>query len=189
MKKLATVIVCTLVLNACAILQTGDDRTNFHQDQGKKLAMAIKLQNEGKLTAALELLIALCAERRAAGVTDEALFRLSLLYLGNVQDNDKESLQLAQQTIERLRKEYPYSSWASMAAPVAELLTTTAEQRRQNQNLKNQNQSLTKENQSLTRENQSLAKENQSLSKETQELHQNIEKLKRLDLELEQKRK
>lgn len=175
MRKLAAVIVCTLLLNACAIFQTGDDRTTFQHDQEKKLAMAIKLQREGKLTAAVTLLIALCAEQRAAGVTDEALFRLSLLYLGNGQDMDKESLQLAQQTIERLKKEYPSSSWAGMAAPVAELLSTTAELRRQNQNLRNQNQSLTKENQSLT--------------KETQELRQNIEKLKRLDLELEQDRK
>ena len=175
MRKLATIIVCTLALNACAILQTGDDRTSFHHDQEKKLAMAIKLQNEGKLTAALKLLIALCAERSTPGVTDEALFRLSLLYLGNGQDIDKGSLHLAQQTIERLRKEYPSSSWAGMAAPLAELLTTTAELRRQNQNLKNQNQALNKEN--------------QALAKETQELRQNIEKLKRLDLELEQKRK
>ena len=182
MRKLAAVIVFTLLLNACAIFQIGDDRTTFQHDQEKKLAMAIKLQREGKLTAAVKLLIALCAERRAPGVTDEALFRLSLLYLGNGQDVDKESLQLAQQTIERLKKEYPSSSWTGMAAPVAELLSTTAELRRQHQNLRNQNQSLTKENQSLT-------KENQSLSKETQELRQNIEKLKRLDLELEQKRK
>jgi hypothetical protein len=182
MRKLAAVIVCTLSLNACAILQTGDDRTSFHHDQEKKLAMAIKLQNEGKLAAALKLLIALCAERRAPGVTDEALFRLSLLYLGNGQDIDKGSLQLAQQTIERLRKEYPSSSWARMAATLAELLTTTTDLRRQNQNLKNQNQALSKENQALNRENQSSAKE-------TQELRENIEKLKRLDLELEQKRK
>jgi hypothetical protein len=189
MRKLAAVIVCTLALNACAILQTGDDRTSFHHDQEKKLAMAIKLQNEEKLTAALKLLIALCAERSTPGVTDEALFRLSLLHLGNGQDIDKGSLHLAQQTIEWLRKEYPSSSWAGMAAPLAELLTTTAELRRQNQNLKNQNQSLNKENQSLNKENQSLNKENQSSAKETQELRQNIEKLKRLDLELEQKRK
>jgi cell division protein FtsB len=182
MRKLAAIIVCTLSLNACAILQTGDDRTIFHHDQEKKLAMAIKLQNEGKLTAAVELLIALCAEQRAPGVTDEALFRLSLLYLGNGKDYDKGSLQLAKQAIERLRKEYPSSSWAGMAAPLAELLTTTAELRRQNQNLKNQNQAL-------TRENQTLSRENQSLSKETQELRQNIEKLKRLDLELEKKSK
>jgi predicted RNase H-like nuclease (RuvC/YqgF family) len=109
------------------------------------------------------------------GVTDEALFRLTLLYLGNGLDNDKDLLQLAQQNIGRLRKEYPSSSWTGMVAPVADLLTTVAELRRQNQNCKTQNQGL--------------SRENQSLSKETQELRQNIEKLKRLDLELEQKRK
>jgi cell division protein FtsB len=82
---------------------------------------------------------------------------------------------MAQQSIERLRKEYPSSSWTGMAAPLAELLTATTELRRQNRTLKNQNQSL--------------SRENQSLSKEAQELRQNIEKLKRLDLELEQRNK
>jgi hypothetical protein len=175
MRKLAAIIVTTLALNACAYLQTATNQAGFNHDQEKKLAMAVKLQKEGKLTAAKDLLIALCAEQRTPGVTDEALFRLSLLYLCNGQDNDKESLQLAQKTIERLRKEYPTSSWAGLAAPVAELISTTGDLRRLNQSLRNQNQALTREN--------------QSLAKETQELRQNIEKLKRLDLELEQKRK
>jgi hypothetical protein len=159
-----------------------DESLSYRQNQGKKLAAAIKLQNEGKLSSAVEALIALCAERGVPGVTDEALFRLTLLYLGSGLENDKDSLQLAQQNIERLRKDYPSSSWTGMVGPVAELLITAAELRRQNQSCKAQNQTLSKEN-------QSLSKETQSLSKETQELRQNIEKLKRLDLELEQKRK
>jgi hypothetical protein len=116
------------------------------------------------------------------GVTDEALFRLSLLYLGNGLVNDREFIQLAQLNIDRLRKEYPSSPWTGMARPVQELLDDVVELRRQNQNTKNQNQTLSKENQGLT-------KENQTLSKENQELKENIEKLKRLDLELEQKRR
>jgi hypothetical protein len=169
-------------LNACAIMQKQeimqkkqDDSLVFRQNQEKKLAAAVKLQHEGKLSAAVESLIQLCKERGVYGVTDEALFRLSLLYLGNGLESDKESLQMAQESIERLRKEYPSSSWSAMVSPVADLLTTTAELRLKNQNLKNQNQTLTKDNQSLT--------------KDAQELRQTIEKLKRLDLELEQKRK
>lgn len=175
MSKLLVIILCVLGLNACAAMHSMDDSLFYRQNQEKKLAAAIKLQNEGKLSSAAEALSALCAERGAPGVTDESLFRLTLLYLGNGLENDKDSLQLAQQNIERLRKEFPSSSWTGMVGPVAELLTTAAELRRQNQNCKTQNQAL--------------SRENQSLSKETQELRQNIEKLKRLDLELEQKRK
>jgi hypothetical protein len=174
MRKLAMTILLALGLNACATLNIGDDQNTFRNNQEKKLASAVKLQKEGKLPAAVESLKALCAERGVPGVTDEALFRLSMLYLIDGLDDDKESMQLSQHYIERLRKEYAYSSWAGMASPVAELLSTTAELRRQVQHSKNQNQTL--------------SKENQSLAKETQELRQSIEKLKRLDLELEQKR-
>jgi hypothetical protein len=182
MKKFLAIILCAVGLNACAVLHSLDDNLFYRQNQEKKLAGVIKLQNEGKISAAVEALIALCAEREVPDVTDEALFRLTLLYLGSGLESDKDSLQLAQQNIERLRKEYPSSSWTGMVGPVAELLTTAAELRRLNQNGKTQNQTL-------SRENQTLSRENQSLSKEIQELRQNIEKLKRLDLELEQKRK
>jgi hypothetical protein len=181
MKKLATTILLALGLSACSTLNMGDDQYIFRHNQLKKLDTAVKLQKEGKLPAAVESLKALCAERGIPGVTDEALFRLSMLYLIDGLDNDKESIQLAQHYNERLRKEYAYSSWAGMATPVAELLSTTAELRRHVQQSKNQNQTLSKEN-------QALSKENQALAKETQELRQSIEKLKRLDLELEQKR-
>ena len=180
MRILATTILLALGLSACATLNIGDNQSIFRHNQEKKLAAAVKLQKEGKLSAAVESMKAICAEQGVPGVTDEALFRLSMLYLINGLDNDKEFMQIAQHYIERLSKEYAYSSWAGMVTPVAELLSTTAEHRRQIQNIINQNQALSKEN-------QSLSKENQSLSKENQELRQNIEKLKRLDLELEQK--
>jgi len=175
MKKFLVIILCAMGLNACTTFHSLNGNPFYRHDQEKKLAAAIKLQNEGKISSAVEALIALCAERRVSGVTDEALFRLTLLYLGSGLESDKDSLQLAQKNIERLRREYPSSSWTGMVDPVADLLTTAAEQRRQNQNCKAQNQTL--------------SRENQSLSKESQELRQNIEKLKRLDLELEQKRK
>jgi regulator of replication initiation timing len=174
MRILATTILFALGLSACATLNIGDDQYIFRHNQLKKLDTAVKLQKEGKLSAAIGSLKALCAERGVPGVTDEALFRLSMLYLIDGLDDEKESIQLAQHYIERLRKEYAYSSWAGMSTPVAELLSTTAELRRQVQHSKNQNQAL--------------SKENQALAKETQELRQSIEKLKRLDLELEQKR-
>ena len=168
MRKLLPVIAFALGLNACATPHTGDGGMLYRYAQEKKLAAAIELQKEGDLSSAVKSLAALSAEPGLPGVTDEALFRLSLLYLKNGLENDKGPPQLAQQSIERLRKEYPSSSWTGMAAPLAELLAITAELRRQTRTLKNQNQSL---------------------SRETQELRQNIEKLKRLDLELEQRTK
>ena len=182
MRKFAAILICTMGLNACTVMPKPDESLIFRQNQEKKLAAAVKLQNEGKLSAAVESLMQLCKERGVSGVTDEALFRLSLLYLVNGLESDRESLQMAQASIERLHREYPSSSWNAMVSPVADLLITTAELRRQNQNLKSQNQTLTKDNQLITKENQSLAKE-------IQELREAIEKLKRLDLELEQKRK
>ncbi|HEX9023409.1 MAG TPA: hypothetical protein VF799_06190 [Geobacteraceae bacterium] len=175
MKKALTVILCTLGLNACTAFHSLDSSLFYRQNQEKKLAAAIRLQKEGKTSSAMEALISLCGERGVAGVTDEALFRLSLLYLINGPESDKMSLQLAQQGFARLQKEYPSSPWTGMAEPVSEIVTTMTELRRQMQNCKSQNQALSKEGQTLSRENQ--------------ELRQSIEKLKRLDLELEQKRK
>ena len=177
MRKLLPAIAFALALGltACATPRTGGDGILYRYAQERKLAAAIELQKEGNLSSAVKSLAALCAEPGVPGITDEALFRLSLLYLKNGLENDKGVPQLAQQSIERLRKEYPTSSWTGMAAPLAELLSATTELRRQNRTLKNQNQSL--------------SKENQSLSRETQELRQNIEKLKLLDLELEQRKR
>jgi hypothetical protein len=166
MRKFLPVMAFALGLNACATTHTDDSGILYRYAQERKLAAAIELQKEGNVSSAVKSLAALCSEPTVPGVTDEALFRLSLLYLKSGPGNDKGPTQLAHQSIERLRKEFPSSSWTGMAAPVEELLTATAELRRQSRTLKNQNQSLSREN---------------------QELRQTIEKLKRLDLELEQK--
>ncbi len=175
MKKFLAIVLCVAGLSGCATLKSMDENLFYRQNQESKLAAAVKLQTDGRLAAATDAFISLCAERPLAGVTDEALFRLSLLYLGSGLENDRETAQLAYKSLERLRKEFPTSPWTGMAAPVTELLNNTGELRRQNQSCKSQNQSL--------------ARENQALSKEAQELRQSIEKLKQLDLELEQKRK
>jgi hypothetical protein len=175
MRKLASVIFCSLLLNACATMQTGESVFNYRSFQEKKLAAAVRLQSEGKIPQAVESFKAICAERSLQGVTDEALFRMSFLYLGFGLDNDREFIQLAQQNMERLRKEYPASPWTRMAEPVADMLVSSAELRRQNYNLRSHNQSL--------------SKDNQALSKDNQELKESIEKLKRLDMELDKKRK
>lgn len=166
MKKMASILALTMCMSACSTLHKGSSGIDYFSAQEKKLYAAIQLQKAGRTSAAAETLTALCAERGIPGITDEALFRLSLLTLKGNTGNGRDNLQPAQQVLERLRREYPYSSWTVMAAPVAEMLATTTELRRQNRGLKNQNQVLFREN---------------------QELKDNIEKLKRLDLEIERK--
>jgi hypothetical protein len=175
MKRLATAIFCSLLLSACATRQMGEGVFNYRSYQEKKLATAIRLQNEGKIPQAIESFKSICANGSLQGVTDEALFRLSLLYLGFGLESDREFIQRGQQNMERLRKEYPASPWTRMAEPVADMLVNSAELRRQNSSLRSQNQALSKENHALSRDNQ--------------DLKESIEKLKRLDMELDKKRR
>ena len=105
------------------------------------------------------------------GVTDEALFRLSLLSL-----QEKEPPTTSLQLLERLKKEYPRSPWTRQSRQLRDYLTWSDELRKQNRNLRLLNMSLSKDNKDL-----------QGVSKENRELHQSIERLKNLDIELERK--
>jgi FtsZ-binding cell division protein ZapB len=175
MKWLVAVLFCSLLLGACAVRPADENVFDFRRYQERKLAAAVRLQNEGKIPQAMESFKSICANSGLQGVTDEALFRLSLLYLGFGLESDREFIRLGQQNMERLRKEYPTSPWTRMVEPVADMLVNSAELRRQNSSLRSQNQALTKDN--------------HALSKDNEELKESIEKLKRLDLELYKKRK
>jgi len=179
MKRLALAILLALTTSGCAMWQKVDNSIFSRFGQERKLSSAISQMEKGNVAAAGDILSAICAEKGVEGITDEALFRLSLLQLKAT--GEKDFLQ-SQQTLERLQKEYPKSPWSVQSSLLLEMVSGSNEQRRQNRSLRTQNQSLTKENQSLT-------KENQSLSKENKELRQNMERLKHLDLELEQKTK
>ena len=104
---------------------------------------------------------AISAEQGVPGVTDEALFRLSLLRLGSVQD--KNVVFQTKHNLERLQKEYPASSWTPLASSLAEFIDSDDDVRLQARKLKDLNGALTKEN---------------------RDLHTSIEKLKNLELEM-----
>ena len=53
MKRLLALIICVVGLNACATMQS----PNYRQIQERKLAAAVRLQKEGKTSAAMESLI------------------------------------------------------------------------------------------------------------------------------------
>jgi len=172
MKKYCLVLAMAVALYGCAGLQkkqggpaSGNREVTqaSYKTQASKLESAKRLISQNKISAATEMLAGICSAKGVPGVTDEAMFRLALLYLGTGQGRG-EIIQ-SQQMLEKLQKEYPSSSWKTHAASLIELIAT------------------------LNRKIRNLKGENVSLSKENRELRLNIEKLNILDVEQELKDK
>jgi hypothetical protein len=166
-----------LCLFGCATTRKADF---YNQEQRRKLALAQLLLEDNRVAAAKSLLSSISGEPGVAGVTDEALFRLSLINLEP--GENKITTSKAGQNLDLLIKNYPSSTWKHHAVSLKGLmdaydvsLDEKAEMEKTVRSLKNTNLSLTKENNSLTKENK--------------ELRQDMEKLKNLDLELEKKKK
>lgn len=154
------IMLVALALGGCATMAKPGSML-YQSAQEKKLTQAVALLEQGKTAAATELLSVLCDEPGVPRITDEALFRLSLLRLGAGQE--KSALRQVHHDLERLKKEFPASSWAPLAAILNEYLISADDLQHQNRKLKEQNLSSTREN---------------------KELRQSIEKLKNLELEL-----
>ena len=176
----------------------------YRSSQERKLSEAVSLLKQGKTVAAVAALDSICAGPSVAGVSDEALFLLSLLHLGS----NKEAGDNAQtlQDLERLTKEYPFSPWAPMASSLSKSLAEVEEKLEQQgkfierenflilekRELKRSSHSLAQKIKELKESNLSLAEErkklkelNLSLTKENAELREGMKRLKNLDLELE----
>ena len=135
------------------------------------LSLARDMILTGNDDAARDLLQKIAAERSVPGVTDEVLFRQGLLALKY--ENEAGGYPKTRQILERLINDYPGSVWAVQAIPLNDLLVgrwmsevSLGKTRRQVKALKDSNLSITKEN---------------------KEMRLNIEKLKTLEQELEQK--
>lgn len=135
-------------------------------NQERNFAGALELIRKGKEHGARDLLERVIDGPSRSGVTDEALFRLSLLFLR--EDGSKGTVR-ALELLERLRNEFPRSLWAHQAAPLVVYLANVKLLFDQQRNVKN------------------LKEHNLSLSRDNREMRQSIERLKALDLELEQK--
>lgn len=130
------------------------------------LAKAVEYLQAGNEPAARDLLEMLVEDPARPGVTDEALFRLSLLYL---RDEGTKGTPRILYLLARLKNEYPQSAWTYQAAPLASYLAEVKNLRDRQRELK------------------SLRESNLSLSRDNKDLRQSIERIKNLDLELEQK--
>lgn len=135
-------------------------------DQERRFAGALVFLQSGNEQSARDLLELVIDGPTRNGVTDEALFRLSVLSL---RDEGAKGNVRALELLERLKTEFPSSIWTRQAAPLSVYLTGIRTLR------------------DRQREVKSLKELNYSLSRDNREMRQSIERLKSLDLELEQK--
>ncbi len=195
------IMILAIGMGGCAAL-TNPGGLLYPSGQQMKLSKAVALLQEGDSSAAAVLLNDISADPPVPGVTDEALFLLSILRLGS--GGDVNNIAQAQNDLEQLGKEYPSSSWAPLATSLSGFLAAAYETRQQedklnesnlslsqeNKELKELNLTLTKElkavkesNLALTKENSGLREISEKLKFENQDLFNTIEQLKNLDLE------
>lgn len=170
MRPKGIVVVMLLALLAlesgCTLFGQNAPATIGISGQERQFAGALEFLRADNEQGARVLLERVCDASPIAGVTDEALFRLAVLYL---RDEGGKGVARAQAQLDRLKKEFPKSQWTHQAAPLAAHLAGMKNFRDKERELK------------------SLRELNLSLSRDNKELRQSIERLKSLDMELEQK--
>lgn len=153
-----------LVLAAAPLLLAGCTGFGWQNQQQQQFNTSIELLQAGDVRRSHELLEEVVNAPAVSGVTDEALFRLALLLITEEVGGGRTAPR-AQALLERLRKEYPESSWTPHASMLLTWLTSSRGGRDRDREQINH------------------------LLRENRELRQNLERLKDLDLELEKKRK
>lgn len=132
----------------------------------RTFATALHYLRNGNEAVARDLFRRVVDESNMAGVADEALFRLALL---NLRDENGKGERRAAELFDRLLAGYPGSIWSRQAAPLADYIKDNIDLRARARELKN------------------LRNQNLSLSRDNKDLRQSMERIKNLDLELEQK--
>lgn len=173
-KQIISIMVLVLLPFLCGCSQLSwnvftpkeDSVSRSISEQERNFAGALEFLRSGKEQAARELLERVTKGPSRNGVTDEALFRLSVLYL---RDDGNKGTVRALELLERLKKEFPRSIWSRQAAPLVVYLSGAKTLRE------------------LRHEVTTLKELNLSLSRDNRELRQSMERLKSLDLELERK--
>ena len=185
MKRHVLIIILAFGMSGCATPSKQGD-LSFRSAQEWKLSRADALLQEGNASAAVQVLAQICAEPVVPGVTDEALFRLSLLHLGTGLESS--GMVQTQNDLERLAKKYTFSTWAPLASRLTRFLASAEEARQQKMKVEELNLSLIKEIGeakgqifSLTKEQRKLKQHNRYLLKENKEVREDIEKLKALE--------
>lgn len=171
MRRAAMLLLLSVELTGCASTHVSPTRIPYSQRQEEKLASAVEALEVGETRRAAGLFLAISAEPSVPGVTDEALFRLALLRL--MAGAQQEGPDSARELLKRLVADYPTSSWSKHAVAILGLLDAERE--------------LLETNRGLKSHNLTLGLENKDLARQKGELQQKLDRLKDLDLELEDK--
>ncbi len=162
-KKLPICFIVIALCQGCASTgKTPQGNLVQRYTASRQLEQADEMLGRGDAAGAAKALHAVVSAPPAPGVTDQALFRLALLTLKPGLERSA-SVQ-SQQLLRRLAREYPKSPWNAQAAQLNDLIEVADDLRRQNKSLKGNNQTLTRE---------------------ISDLNKSLERLKRLDQELE----
>ena len=150
----------------------GSERASEQPERAsEQLEQALNLIRNGQDDQAKNILASITAGMSNPGVTDEAFFHLGLITMK--EESEAGGFQHSRQIFDQLSRDYRESVWGVHAGHLNELLVGLWQAEVSLGKIKRQLKSLKDTNLSLTRENK--------------ELRLNIEKLKSLDLELEQK--
>ena len=157
MKKIILTFIILFFLTGC-----GGTLHKFRQQS--KLANANDMLRKGKKEPAINLLKEISDEKGVTGVTDEAMFRLALAYVSK----SAETVQFikSEEILKKLQKDYPSSLWAIQSYPLTDLITK----------VRMGNISRIEVDQEIY-----------SLKQENKKLKLSIERLKTLDIEMEER--
>jgi hypothetical protein len=154
-------------------------------------AGALQSLRAGKERDAHILLEEVIAGKPLPGLTDEALFRLAVLHLG---DEDATGDTRTHALLARLQKEYPDSTWTRQATPLITYLDEVDGLRNARMVLNTRwIQSLSQlreskhEVKTLQERSLSLVRDNKELQKRLDQLQKRLNRLEDLDLELDRK--
>ena len=160
------VFLLAMLTGACALFDRKPVQRYVIPEQERNFAGALEFLRIGNEEAALGLLERVINAPPVVGITDEAMFRMALFAL---RDEAGKNTERSKALLLRLKNEYPHGIWTAQSIPLSLFLEEVKTIR------------------SHERELKKMRSLNLSLTSENRELHQIIERLKVLDIELEQK--
>ena len=162
-----------LLLSGCAQVLDGTARASNQTLANDSLARAKRLFQEGNYEASLkenENALALAAGKTPA---DEALFNMGLIAAHS--NNPAKNYSRALILFDRLVREYPESRLTEQGKVWIEVLR--------------EHQKVAEERKGLIQEKQMLTKEKLALAREREKLNQSIEQSRKVDVDIEEKRR
>ena len=166
-------ILTVLLFSGCAQVLDGTGHANNQTLANDSLERAKRLFQEGNYDASLkenEIALALAAGKTPA---DEALFNMGLIAAHS--KNSAKNYSRALIFFDRLVREYPESRFTEQAKVWVEVLR--------------EHQKMAEERKGLIQEKQTLTQEKMALAREREKLNQAIDQSRKVDIEIEQKRR